>query len=172
MVCGNLKSNPKNTSLAQKFHYRINSPPLINIVLPISPSTYTQIPPNQSPHACQHTIHNLIQSNGNSFFRAAAPPPSLTTTYYAELTTSHTNTPSHFILQCNHYLRLTIRHKSISRPLFKPKIPPLIFYIRNILQYLGHFHNCRVNFIWVPDHSEIPGNELVDHLAKSTPPYL
>jgi len=30
--------------------------------------------------------------------------------------------------------------------------------LRNILQYLLHFHNCKINFIWVPGHSGIQGN--------------
>jgi len=45
----------------------------------------------------------------------------------------------------------------------------LILFIRNILQYLTHFRNCRTSFVWVLAHAGIPDNEIVDHLAHSTP---
>jgi len=59
--------------------------------------------------------------------------------------------------------------QNINKPLFKRQATPLILFIRNSLQYLLHFHNCRTNFIWVPVHAGILRNEIADKLNRSTP---
>ena len=52
---------------------------------------------------------------------------------------------------------------------YKREKTPIIIFIRNLLQYLLHFANSKTDFIWVPGHAVIPGNELADEMARSTP---
>ena len=37
--------------------------------------------------------------------------------------------------------------QNITKPLFKRQVTPLILFIRDLLQYLLHFYNCKTNFI-------------------------
>jgi len=56
----------------------------------------------------------------------------------------------------------------ISRSLYKRKVIPIIILIRNILQYLLHYKNCKTTLIWVPAHTGIPGNEIAHQISRST----
>jgi len=59
--------------------------------------------------------------------------------------------------------------QNITKPLFKRQATPLIRFIRNLSQYLLHFHSCKTNFISVLRHAGIPVNEIADESARSTP---
>jgi len=50
------------------------------------------------------------------------------------------------------------------------KNSPIIIFILSILQYLMHFYHWKIEFIWVPGHSGMPGKELVDQLARAVTP--
>jgi len=40
--------------------------------------------------------------------------------------------------------------QNATNPLHKRKTSPIIIFIRKILEYLMHFHHCKIEFIWVP----------------------
>jgi hypothetical protein len=50
---------------------------------------------------------------------------------------------------------------------FDSHLSPLIIRIKFLIFTLNQ-KNCNINFLWVPSHTDIHGNEVVDHLAKSS----
>ena len=53
--------------------------------------------------------------------------------------------------------KAAIQH--ITKSLYKRKVPPIIVFTRNILQYLMHVHKCKINFIWMLGYLTKLGNE-------------
>jgi len=51
--------------------------------------------------------------------------------------------------------------QNICKPFFKRNTTPIIIFIRNLLQYLMDFQNCKNNFIWVSGHAGIPRDKTL-----------
>jgi len=51
--------------------------------------------------------------------------------------------------------------QNIAQPLYRKEVSPITIFIRNILQYLMHYQNCKATFL-------ISGYETADRLARTT----
>jgi len=59
--------------------------------------------------------------------------------------------------------------QNITRPLFKQKVYSIVIFIHNLLQFLMHFHYCKICFIWLAGHTGIPGKERTYFLVRTIP---
>lgn len=50
---------------------------------------------------------------------------------------------------------------------FNSQLSPLILRIKSLIFTLNQI-NYNIHFLWVPSHTDIYGNEVADHLAKSS----